>query len=218
MGIKKSPKKHGSHHRGFLHFLLFCMAVFLVALCVAVWKAPAILRSADTAQKADAIVVLGGGPLRAFYAADLYKQGIAPVVYVSQPVQELTEKRLRALGVPVLAQDELYREVLVRSGVPAERIRLFGRAVSTAQEAEIIRDVFSKRPCRLVIVTSPFHSRRAGMIFRDTVKECAVMAVGTPDEPFPDAWWRDQDAARNVLLELAKIIFYKLGGRYYAAQ
>jgi hypothetical protein len=54
------------------------------------------------------------------------------------------------------------------------------------------------------------------MIFREVVTACAVTAVGTPDEAFPAAWWREQDAARQVLLETAKIIFYKLGGRYSA--
>jgi hypothetical protein len=41
-----------------------------------------------------------------------------------------------------------------------------------------------------------------------------VRIVPTPYDPFPARWWTDQDAARNVLLELAKIAFYRLGGRF----
>ncbi|MEW5864886.1 MAG: hypothetical protein AB1773_15040 [Pseudomonadota bacterium] len=33
----------------------------------------------------------------------------------------------------------------------------------------------------------------------------------------PDAWWTSQDAAREVLLEWAKIAWYLLGGRFRAA-
>lgn len=216
MQKKFSSKKPEKRRHGFLHFLLVCLALFFGAAAVGLYKAPAILRSADVAQKADAIVVLGGGPLRAIYGAELYRQGIAPLVYISQPFEEITQKRLREIGVHLPAQEDLYREVLVKSGVPADRIRVFGRSVSTAQEAVQIRKLFPKGPCTLVVVTSPYHSRRAGMIFRDTVTECRILAVGDPNEPYPDAWWRDQDAARNTLLEIVKVIFYQLGGRYLA--
>jgi hypothetical protein len=38
--------------------------------------------------------------------------------------------------------------------------------------------------------------------------------VATPYEPFPREWWKDQDAARHVVLELSKIAFYLLGGQF----
>lgn len=75
--------------------------------------------------------------------------------------------------------------------------------------AELGRD----KPLKLLVVTSPYHVRRAAMIFRQAYGGAHVV-VGTPYEPFPREWWRSQDAARNVLLELAKITFYLVGGRF----
>jgi hypothetical protein len=52
------------------------------------------------------------------------------------------------------------------------------------------------------------------MVFRDKMKGCRFRVLATPYEPFPTKWWTDQDAARNVILEVAKILFYKFGGRF----
>jgi hypothetical protein len=52
------------------------------------------------------------------------------------------------------------------------------------------------------------------MIFADALPGADIRMIATGYDPFPAAWWKDRDAARNVLLELAKITFYRLGGRY----
>ena len=44
--------------------------------------------------------------------------------------------------------------------------------------------------------------------------ETMGIATPTPYESFPDAWWRSQDAPRELLLEWSKVPFYLLGGRY----
>jgi hypothetical protein len=41
-----------------------------------------------------------------------------------------------------------------------------------------------------------------------------VHVVASAYEAFPARWWTEQEAARNVLLESAKIVYYKLGGRF----
>ena len=174
------------------------------------------LRAGDTPMQADAIVVLAGGPFRAFYAADLYNKGYAQIVYVSKATPEAWEKSIAELGILIVPQEELYRRILVKKGVPKNRIFFFGRSLSTAQEAEQVRQCFPGTNCTVLIVTSPYHIRRTRMIFSDALPLCRVMVVGTPYESFPDHWWSDQDAARNVLLELAKIIYYKAGGRFRA--
>lgn len=44
----------------------------------------------------------------------------------------------------------------------------------------------------------------------------ALAVCATLYEPFPDEWWRSQDAAREVLLEWAKLLFFLAGGRFLA--
>lgn len=185
---------------------------FLVALIV---FAPALLLSGDEPKKSDAIIVLAGEPLRALYAADLYNKGFSPKVYISLPAREHTMLVLDSIGIVLPRQEEIYRQVLLKKGVPDKDIYFFGNSsISTADEADALGLVFNGGTCKLLIVTSSFHARRAKMIFQDVLKRCDIGVVGTPYEPFPRRWWTDQNSARNVLLEIFKIIFYKIGGRF----
>jgi uncharacterized SAM-binding protein YcdF (DUF218 family) len=72
---------------------------------------------------------------------------------------------------------------------------------------------------RILVVTSPYHVKRASITFQDAFGESAKLEVtGTPYESFPDKWWASQDATRNLLLELAKLTFYAVGGRFTASE
>lgn len=213
---KKSPsKKHKPHHRGFLHFLLVSLALFVVAAGAGLFYASSLLCLKDAPQRADAIVVLGGEAVRAFHAARLYRDGFAPLIYIDKPAVSPGDEKIRAAGIVLLREEELVRQILLKSGVPETALRYYGPTKSTAEEALLLSRNFAGKRCDLLVVTSPYHARRARMIIRDALPSpCVITVVGTPDEPVYDAWWRDQDAARFVLLESAKILFYKLGGRY----
>lgn len=165
--------------------------------------------------KSDAIIVLAGTPTRAFYAADLYRQGYAPQVFVSRPMRDYSLKMLDEIGVSFPRQEEVDKEVLLKKGVHEKNIHFFGQSsLSTIQEAEVTNKLFRGNSCKIIIVTSPYHVRRANMIFKDTMQDCQVKVLGTTYELFPGKWWTDQDAARNVLLETTKIVFYLFGGRF----
>ncbi len=182
-----------------------------LALHVAGW-----LADADPPQRAAAILVLGGDPSRARQAADLYRAGYAPKVYVSVPVRYPALRRMDDIGVVAPREEELTRRVLLATGVPGSAIEPLGHEVlSTAQEAKLVGERLAGVPGTLIVVTSPYHLRRARMIFRDTLRGSpAVVFVGNRYEPFPDEWWRDQGTALAVILELTKTIFYVIGGRF----
>ena len=197
---------------------LFLLAALLLALAgsalglayVADW-----LSVADRPQKADAIVVLGGGYERPFQAADLYRQGYARKIYVSAPMRSNEYRLLDEAGIPFPREEDVVRQVLMKKGVPASAIELLGKdLISTAAEAQAARAVFPRSAPRLLVVTAPYHLRRARMIFSDALPAADIRMIATNYDPFPQVWWKDQNAARNVLLELAKITFYQLGGRY----
>jgi len=173
------------------------------------------LSVADSPQKADAILVLGGGFTRPFEAADLYRKGHAGRVYVSVPMREDQFRLLDQAGIPFPREEVVVREVLLKKGVPASAIEYFGKdSVSTAAEAKAAQTLFAAGAPKLLIVTSPYHLRRTRMTFSDALPNADIRVIATSYDPFPMAWWKDQSAARNVLLELAKITFYKLGGRF----
>ncbi len=173
------------------------------------------LSVADQPQKADAILVLGGDFSRPFEAADLYRRGYARVVYVSVPARENQYRLLDEAGLPFPREEDVVREVLLKKGVPAAAIQFFGKdSISTAAEARAARALLAKQAPRLLVVSSPYHLRRARMIFTDALPAADIRMIATSYDPFPQAWWKNQSAARNVLLELAKIAYYELGGRF----
>lgn len=197
---------------------LFLLAVFVataIGAAVGLRYVGDWLSVADQPQKADAILVLGGDYSRPFQAADLYRQGYARVVYVSVPARENQYRLLDEAGLPFPREEQVVREVLLKKGVPAAAIQFFGKgSVSTAAEAQAARALLAKHAPKLLVVTSPYHLRRARMIFSDALPAADIRMIATSYDPFPSAWWKDQSAARNVLLELAKIAYYKLGGRF----
>lgn len=197
--------------------LLLCVGIAIIIAAAAYNVAPW-LRAQELPVKSDAIVLLGGSPFRALYAADLYKEGYGLQVYASKPAPEAWEKDVAALGIPLLREDGLYRSILIKKGVPPAHIVFFGPSLSTAQEAEHVRTLFADKQCSVLVVTSPYHVRRTRMIFSDALPSCRVSVVGVPYESFPDHWWSSQEAARNVLLEIAKIFYYKAGGRFRTSE
>jgi uncharacterized SAM-binding protein YcdF (DUF218 family) len=197
---------------------LFLLAVLLAGAIGAgagLFYAAGWLSAGDRPLKADAIVVLGGDFSRPFEAADLYRRGLARKIYVSVPVRANEHRLLDEAGIPFPRQEAIAREVLLKKGVPAGAIEFLGKdLISTAAEAQAVRRLFPGRAPRLLVVSSPYHLRRTKMIFTDTLPAADIRVIASSYDPFPQSWWRDRDAARNVLLELAKIVFYRLGGRY----
>lgn len=192
--------------------LILCIVCFFVT---AFFFAGCWLKGDGKPVKSDAIIVLSGTPTRSFYAADLYRQGYAPQVFISRPMRDHSLKMLDKIGVSFPRQEEVDKEVLLKKGVLEHNIHFLGQSsLSTIQEAEAANKLFRGDSCKIIIVTSPYHVRRANMIFKDTMQNCQFKVLGTTYEPFTEKWWTDQDAARNVLLETSKTVFYLFGGRF----
>jgi len=199
--------------------LLVVAGIFLFVICLLLIGGRFIgywLQYSDRPEKSDAIIVLAGNPTRAFYAADLYLKGYAPEIYISKPIRSHHERLLDELGVPFPYAEEIYKQVLLKKGVSDSHIQIFGKSsISTVEEAAAIKELFKNSRKRLLVITSPYHGRRAKMIFGNVLKGYDVRIIGTAYEPFPKRWWTNQDSARNVVLEVVKILFYKLGGSFY---
>jgi uncharacterized SAM-binding protein YcdF (DUF218 family) len=199
-------------------FGLFTMLAVIAS--VMMFFAASWLRTSEYPHHADAIIVLAGSFERSFYAADLYHQRYAPKVYVSIPARAPVEAQLAALGI-TLQDDaaEVHKLILLKKGVPAADILTFGSgSLSTVEEAAALKTLFAKPSIRLLVVTSPFHVRRARMIFDRAFGRFSenIAIVATPYEEYRDDWWRSQDSARNTVLEIAKIVYHWVGGSFYS--
>lgn len=175
------------------------------------------LRAADSPAKVDAMIVLAGAPERAMYAADLFRQGYAPTVYVSRPSRERGHRKLEQFGIILPTEEFVNRTILNQGGVADKYIQVFSLgSVNTLDEARTLRAALPQTTRAIMIVTSPYHVRRVKMVFGETFLDSgiSVRVVSGSYEPFPDEWWTDRDAAMQTILEVLKIVFYKAGGSY----
>lgn len=194
----------------FVSLLLLCVA----AVAGTAWLAADWLVRTDAPARADAIVVLSGDALRAVYAAELYRAGMAPLVVLTVERRGAGSEKLDELGVPFPRTEHVYRDVLVKLGVPTSAVRMVGNELaSTAAEAAAVSAALAPGSS-LLVVTSPYHTRRARMVFAEHFPAAALRMLSDPRESLPRRWWTEQDAARNVLLEFAKTAFFLLGGRF----
>ena len=121
-------------HRRRRRWVLLLIALLVVAAGAIVFRdAGHWLVREDPLQKADVIVVLSGGlPFRANGAANIFKSGYAPEVWVSRP--EGPQQELAALGVHFVGEEEYNREILIRQGVPDSAIQILPEPSSTRRK------------------------------------------------------------------------------------
>jgi uncharacterized SAM-binding protein YcdF (DUF218 family) len=162
-------------------------------------------------EKADAILVLGGGvDVRPFEAARLFKEGYAHQVMVA--VSPL--KRTAMLGL-AKAHGELNREVLLHEGVPESAVITLGRDLNnTFQEARALRDWVAAHPCKSVIIpTEAIHTRRVRWVFEKVMagSGCRVLVKSVAHPEYgPHDWWMTEAGVVAVQNEVLKYVYYRL--------
>lgn len=192
--------------------VLALVAAKVALVAFVAWHAAGWLGADDTPARADAILVLGSEPTRALTAADLYQHGYASVVYLSVPRRESRWVALGQDGIRWPWFEDTARVLLTNRGVPDAAIHLLGKDLaSTVAEAAEAARVLGPRAGTLLVVTSRYHVYRTRLVFTDTLPSTRVLVVASAAEPLPRDWWTDPEAARNVLLELVKLGFYRLG-------
>jgi uncharacterized SAM-binding protein YcdF (DUF218 family) len=195
----------GRRSRWFLGAIAF--GAFLIVLTSRLWLAllGGFLVKADAPAQADCIVVLAGDFTggRILKAADLVRQGLAPRVIVSGPS-----------GAYGAHESDLAIAFAVRHGYPESYFVPFpNEARSTAAEADaVIPELRRQHAHRIDIVTSDYHTRRAGKIFRSKAPDLALYIVSTPDQDFtPDGWWKTRDGRKVFAFEWMKTVATWLG-------
>lgn len=159
----------------------------------------------DALQKADIALVLGGDGRgrRILGGAELAREGYAPQVLVSGPGS--------AYGYH---ECDLAIQYAVRNGYPESYFRHMEHdGHSTRDEAEVAAPILRQMGVHTVLlVTSAFHTRRAGAVFRSATPEIRYIVVGVPDDYFSvDAWWRNREGRKIVFLEWTKTVANWLG-------
>ncbi len=149
---------------------------------------------------ADLIVVLAGDFTgnRILTGADLVRRGYAPQALISGPS-----------GAYGMYECDLAIQFAVRHGYPqSDFIRLPHEARSTRDEAAVIVAALRQRHVHSVdVVTSDYHTRRAGNILRAEAQGIEIHMVAAPDEYFsPSGWWKNREGRKTFLLEWLKTV------------
>jgi uncharacterized SAM-binding protein YcdF (DUF218 family) len=145
-------------------------------------------------------------------AAGLYSRGLAPLVVLSNNFTPDRVRDLIALGARRLDYQGESRLVVEKHGVPPDAIVALPVPVKTTEaELKLVADTARARGWRRVIlVTSPQHSRRVKLVWsREAAGKIEGLVALAEDDDFPgEGWWwrrRDAEAVLHEYLGLAAI-------------
>jgi len=203
-------------YKGRAFFLAGLLLALFVFGAILFQRAGLWLVANDQPQKADAIIVLmGSAGERILIASDLYFAGYsAKVIMVADDAPGKME--LLARGIFLQNDAERSRSIALALGIPDSAIFIIPASnSSTINEARIIRDYLNHCPGihSIILVSSSFHLRRAGLIFNDALLQCNhqvnLFRVSSGLDRFHAiGWWRDRESAAVVLVEYIKLLQY----------
>jgi uncharacterized SAM-binding protein YcdF (DUF218 family) len=165
----------------------------------------------DRLQPADIIFLLNSEVnTRPFYASDLYKQGLAPVIIIARSEDSPTVD----LGL-VPNDTDIDVGVMEKLGVPADKIIVLpvsGGVTSTFDEATALRRYIEVNDIHTVIlVTSAFHTRRAKWIFDRELSglPLTLEMAAAPYHGFNATnWWKSESGLITLNNEYVKLVYY----------
>lgn len=173
----------------------------------------------DEPQKCDVIITVGGSfPQIAEKAAELYKSGFSEYVLAGGGV---SVKKGAFAGVKdkkeIYSGDyktecDFYGDVLIKNGVPREKIVREDKSGHTRANAEYAAAVLKERGIpaeKIILVCKRFHARRCLMFFQSYFPEAEILAVPADIEVgewniTKDNWHTSLYGIKRVMGELAR--------------
>jgi uncharacterized SAM-binding protein YcdF (DUF218 family) len=155
--------------------------------------------------KSDAVVAISGGETdsRALEAIKLYKKGLASTIIFSGA----------ALDPNGPSNARAMRRLAIAQNVPESAIMLDENSANTEQNAEGVGRIIKQNNFhRIILVTSPYHQRRASLAFRATLpSSVGILNHSTTDENWRRSeWWANKYSRELTLSELQKVAYVLL--------
>jgi uncharacterized SAM-binding protein YcdF (DUF218 family) len=185
------------------------LVVFLLFYTPFAWWLGAPLRVAEPPRPADAIVVFAGGvgesgqagggyQERLRRAVDLYEAGLAPRIVISSGF------------VFTFKEAEVMRTLAIANGVPDSALVLETKAANTHENVTYTHAILEKEGWKtILLVSSPYHMRRALLTWRKAAPETTVIAEPATASQF---YFHEHGASvsqiRGILQEYAAIVDY----------
>jgi uncharacterized SAM-binding protein YcdF (DUF218 family) len=154
----------------------------------------------DPLEKADVIVAISGDTgARTNTAVSLWKQGFAPLIVFSGS----------AIDPDSVSSAEIMRREALRQGVPEAATIIEPASATTDENATEVAKLMVARKLRsAILVTSPYHQRRADLLFKRAFEPASLVLRNYPardPEWDPNLWWVREPLRSRTLIELAKL-------------
>jgi uncharacterized SAM-binding protein YcdF (DUF218 family) len=187
-----------------LNFLVLALLLAVVVIfghSFLLDKAGEYLLQRDELKPSDVIVVLSGEEVeRVEYGVRLFKDGWA------------RENRIIMTGGPLVwkyTSSALMKVQAESMGISGKYILIVNDSRSTAEEARHTKELLEKKGyTSIMLVTSPYHSKRASKIFKSVMGD-SVRVITAPVEEswfrFED-WWKRSRDRDTVFSEYAKLV------------
>lgn len=203
-----------THHRNLLRYglvIFFLLAVSV--LCLLRWGDRLLISSDSMPPHADALVVLQGSILgeraRLAGAERLLQSGAADWVMVSIPKETYWGQ-----AVKPIARHYIESTYGPASANRSDYCETGPEVNSTEQEAQVLLHCIQERGWHsIVVVTSDYHTRRAGIIWRNTAQranssiELKVYGVASDPDFHASRWWRERLSAKTWFYECMKLLW-----------
>jgi uncharacterized SAM-binding protein YcdF (DUF218 family) len=136
-------------------------------------------------KKSDCILVLGSNDLRvAEYSADLYLQGLAPLLLFSGGLGNLTK------GVWTEPEADQFASIALKRGIPEEAIFVENKSTNTGENILFTQQLLKEKnlnPESFIVVQKPYMERRSFATFKKhwPEKEFCVTSPQLTFEEYP---------------------------------
>ena len=176
-----------------------------------------VLYEVDPLERSDIIFVLDGSYMeRPAEAAHLYTEGWAPRIILSRRLPDNAENILLQQGLKIQSVMDAQKNAMVLMGVPESAIEIMSATRdNTAGESAALRQLLQARGLsRIIVVTSKFHTARAGFAFRRSFRGTSIKVIVRAtryDTTNIDRWWEPRRNFRMGLFEAQSLLAYWLG-------
>lgn len=180
-----------------------------------VWLVASPLHVAEAPREADAIVVFAGGVGESGKAGGGYQERVKQAVDLYQ--DEMASRMIFSSGFAfVFREAEVMRELAVAQGVPSSAILLEAASKNTYENVAFVDEILEGNRWRsILLVSSPYHMRRALLTWRKAAPDITVIPVPVPRSQF---YTRGRyggaslEQIRGILHEYFAIIVYAWRG------
>lgn len=197
-GVKSMKKERAGRNfllwAGLIFIILFSGGVFLFSTL------GSFLSPQDKLEHTDVIVAVSGGDTKARTekAIELYKEGYAPYLLFSGAAR--SGEVSNALSM---------KNYAIKSGIPSSAIFIEEKSNSTYENAKYSHKIIKENDWKsIILVTSPYHQRRAYMNFRFVLgSDFKIINQSAGDSWSAGSWYATKRSISITFEELSRVVY-----------